>query len=318
MPIEAIELLKLIVGIFILIIPGYLWSVLLFKNLKTLERIVFGFVLNLGVLCCGMFLLDVIFGMSLTATKVFVLLAAYTIPIVVLYIFSIYRFGIPKPNFTYLKTSKYMLLLLILAFTVFMIFLPHWSDDYFLPFHVDEWIHWSFSQAVIKDGSSAFTNPYTGSGITQSLEMGFHCITASVKWITGTTFNTIVVFMPSIIAIFVSLAAFNIGERSERKFGLEAAFLVIFIPTTCRMVGPSFYVAVTMGLLFLLFIMWLGQLRKILAALFIPIFIWCAFLIHPPTALAGIIIAFSYALLRVLEKDLSPVGATATSEGRTC
>lgn len=303
MPIEAIELLKLIAGIFILIIPGYLWSFLLFKDLKALERIVFGFVLSLGVICCGMFLLDVVFSLPLTATKVFILLAAYTIPVVVLYIFSIYRFGLPKPNFAYLKTSKYILLLLILVFTVFMIFLPHWSDNYFLPFHVDEWIHWGYSQAVIESGSTAFTNPYTGSGIAQSLELGFHCITASVKWITGITFNTIVVFMPSIIAIFTSLAAFNIGERSKRKFGLEAALLVSFIPTTCRMMGPSFYVAVAMGMLFLLFIVWLGQLRKILAALLIPFFIWCVFLIHPPTALAGIIITFSYALLLALEKE---------------
>lgn len=303
MPIEAIELLKLIVGIFILIIPGYLWSFLLFKELKTLERIVFGFVLGLGVLCCGMFLLDVVFGLPLTTTKVFILLAVYTMPVVVLYLLSIYRSGLPRLHLPSLKNPKYILLLLILAFTVFMIFLPHWSDNYYLPFHVDEWIHWEYSRAVIEDGSSAFTNPYTGSGTTQSLEMGFHCITAGIKWITGTTFNTIVVFMPSIIAIFASLTAFIIGERAERKFGLEAALLVAFIPTTCRFLGPSFYVAVAMGLLFLLFIMWLGQHRKILAALLIPFFLWCAFLIHPPTALAGIIIAFSYALLLVLEKE---------------
>lgn len=303
MPIEAIELLKLIVGIFILIIPGYLWSFLLFKELKTLERIVFGFVLGLGVLCCGMFLLDVVFGLPLTTTKVFILLAVYTIPVVVLCLLSIYRSGLPRLHLPSLKNPKYILLLLILAFTVFMIFLPHWSDNYYLPFHVDEWIHWEYSRAVIEDGSSAFTNPYTGSGTTQSLEMGFHCITAGIKWITGTTFNTIVVFMPSIIAIFASLTAFIIGERAERKFGLEAALLVAFIPTTCRFLGPSFYVAVAMGLLFLLFIMWLGQHRKILAALLIPFFLWCAFLIHPPTALAGIIIAFSYALLLVLEKE---------------
>ena len=295
--------MKLIAGIFILIIPGYLWSFLLFKDLKTLERIVFGFVLSLGVICCGMFLLDVVFSLPLTATKVFILLAAYTIPVVVLYIFSIYRFGLPKLHLEYFKNPRIMLLILILAFSVFMIFLPHWSDHYFLPFHVDEWIHWSYSGAVMESGSSAFTGPYTGRGTIQDLEMGFHFITASLKWISGTNFNTIVVFMPSILAVFTSLAAFNIGERSERKFGLEAAFLVIFIPTTCRMLGPSFYVAVAMGLLFLLFIMWLGQLRKILAALLIPFFIWCVFLIHPPTALAGIIIAFSYALLLALEKE---------------
>jgi len=302
-PVEPFELLKIVIGISIITIPGYLWSFLFFKNLKPLERLVFGFLLILGVICCGTFTIDVLFSQPVTGTKVFLLLAVYSIPSVVLYILSIYRSGLPKPNLEFFKKPKFILLLLIIAFSVFMIFLPHWSDNYYLPFHVDEWIHWDYSRAMMKTGSSAFTNPYTGSGTVRSLELGFHFITASIKWITGATFNSIVVFMPSIIAVFTSLAAFNIGERSERKFGLEAALLVSFIPTTCRMMGPSFYVAVTMGLLFVVFIIWLGQLRKTLAALLIPFFIWCVFLVHPPSALAGIIIAFLYAILLILEKE---------------
>jgi hypothetical protein len=104
--------------------------------------------------------------------------------------------------------------MVILAFAAFMIFLPHLSNGYYLPFHVDEWIHWQYSRAVMEQGSSVFVDPYTGSGTTRSLESGFHYITASLKWTTDISFNTIFVFMPSIIAIFASLAAFNIGERS--------------------------------------------------------------------------------------------------------
>lgn len=303
MPVEPFELLKIVIGIFIITIPGYLWSFLLFKDLKTLERLVFGFLLSLGVICCGTFAMDVFFGQSVTSTKVFILLAVYSIPSVVLYILFIYRYGLPKPNLEFFKKPKFILLLLLLTFSVFMIFLPHWSDNFYLPFHVDEWIHWKYSRAVMETGSSSFTNPYTGNGIIQSLELGFHFITASIKWITGATFNSIVVFMPSIIAVFTSLVAFNIGERLERKFGLEAALIVSFLPTTCRMMGPSFYVAVSLGLLFIVFIIWLGQLRRALAALLIPFFIWCVFLIHPPSALACIIIAFLYAHLLILEKE---------------
>lgn len=303
MPLEQFELLKIVSVIFIIIIPGYLWSFLLFKDLKILERLVFGLILSLGIICCGAFAIDILFDQPVTSIKIFILLAVYSIPSVVLYILSINRFGLPKPNLYFLKKPKFILLLLILAFSVFMIFLPHWSDNFYLPFHVDEWIHWEYSKAVMESGSSSFTNPYTGNGVIQSLEIGFHFITASIKWITNASFNSIVVFMPSIIAIFTSLVAFNIGERSERKYGLEAALLVSFIPTTCRMMGPSFYVAVSLGLLFIVFIIWLGQLRKALAALLIPFFIWCVFLIHPPSALACIIITFLYALLLILEKE---------------
>lgn len=303
MPIETIELLKLIGGIFVLIIPGYLWSYLFFKNLEPLERLVFGFVLGLGVLCFGTFMLDMVFGLPVTQNKIFILFAVYTIPILVLYIIFIIKYGMPKLNLNYFKNPKFILLILILAFSVFMISLPHWSDNYFLPFHVDEWIHWSYSKSIIESGSSAFIDPYIGSGAVQSLEMGFHFIIASINWLTGSSFVTIFVFMPSILAVFMCLTAFNIGERTERKFGLEAAFLVSFIPTTCRFLGPSFFVAVALGLLFIVFIAWLGGLRKLQAALLIPFFIWCTFLIHPPTALAGLIIAFSYSILLLLEKE---------------
>ncbi|MFW6122276.1 MAG: hypothetical protein ACOC80_15445 [Petrotogales bacterium] len=303
MPIETIELVKLIGGIFALIIPGYLWSYLFSENIEPLERFVFGFLLGLGVLCFGPFMLDVVFGLPITQNKILVLLATYTIPIIIMYIVSISKYGLAKPNLNYFKNPKFILLILILAFSVFMISLPHWSDHYFLPFHVDEWIHWSYSKSVIESGSSSFINPYTGGGVVQSLELGFHFIIASINWFTGSNFVTVFVFMPSIIAVFVGLTAFNIGERAERKFGLEAAFLVSFIPTTCRFLGPSFFVPVALGLLFIAFLIWLGALRKLSAALLIPFFIWCTFLIHPPTALAALIIIFSYALLLILEKE---------------
>ena len=250
-----------------------------------------------------MFTLDVLLDLPLTALKVFLLLAVYGVSSVVVFFYFIYKSGLPKLHSSSLKNPKVLLLLGILAFTVFMAFLPHLSNGYYLPFHVDEWIHWEYSRAVMEQGSSVFINPYTGNGTIRSLESGFHYITASLKWITGSSFNTIVVFMPAVIMLFMSLAAFAIGERSERKFGLEAAFLIAFIPTTCRILGPSFYIALSMGLLFTIFIIWLAQLKKMLATLLIPVFIWCVFLIHPPTALACIIIIFLYGLVLLLEKE---------------
>jgi hypothetical protein len=303
MPVEFVELAKLIGGIILLIVPGYLWSFFLFKDLRSLERIAFGFVLSLGVFCCGMFVIDVLLGLPLTAIKVFLLLAVYAASSVAVFFYSIYKSGLPKLHLSFLKQPKLLLLVIILAFAAFMIFLPHLSNGYYLPFHVDEWIHWQYSRAVMEQGSSVFIDPYTGSGTIRSLESGFYYITASLKWITGTTFDTIVVFMPAVVMLFMSLIAFAIGERSERKFGLEAAFLIAFVPTTCRMLGPSFYVALAMGLLFTIFIIWLAQLKKLLATLLIPVFIWCVLLIHPPTALACIIITFLYGLVLLLEKE---------------
>jgi hypothetical protein len=184
-----------------------------------------------------------------------------------------------------------------------MMLLPHLTNNYYLPFHVDEWIHWSLSRAVIEQGSTTIINPYLGSGIFPNHEIGFHLATASIHWISTSTLSTIFLFMPALLGALVSLIAFVIGHRSSRRFGLEAAFLVAFIPTTVRFLGPSFYTPSTMSLLFLLFLIWLAQLRTLQSTILIPVFVFCIFLIHPVFALAGIGILLVYALLLIPEKD---------------
>ena len=304
MPVEFVELAKLIGGIILLIVPGYLWSFILFPKITHLERIVFGFVLGLSVLSCGMFILNVIFGITLTYTVIWLLLALYTIPvlIIIIYCLLVFKFEIKKPSFKDFKNPKLLLLVFVLGFTVFMIFLPHLKDGYFLPFHVDEWEHWSYSRAVAESGSTSFVNPYLGQGILQPLEIGFNLVVSGISWISGSNFVTIFVFMPSLIAVFTSLAAFNIGEKTERKFGLEAAFFVALIPTTCRMMGPSFFVPLALGLLFIVLIIWILQQKTYQAMLLIPFIIWCMFLIHPPTALAGFMVSIIFTVLFLFEK----------------
>jgi hypothetical protein len=221
--------------------------------------------------------------------------------VIYLYLFRELRF--PKLRLDYFKDPKLIILGFILLFSAFLVFLPHFTNNYYLPFHVDEWEHYCYTRAFIESGTSSFTNPYTGTGISQSLELGFHYISSTILWTSGVSINSIFLFMPSFIAIFIGLTVFNIGERSLRKFGLEGAFIVSFIPTTCRMMGPSFFVPLALGLLFLTFILWLNQIRKIKAIIIIPFFIWCTFIIHPPTALACLIVVLLYSLLLFTEKE---------------
>ena len=310
MPIEPVELVKLIGGIVLITIPGYLWSFLFAKKLTRPERLAFGFVFTWVTLTVAAFMLSVLFDIPITQTTILFLFILYTIPVLVLYGLSLYRFGRPKIDLTAIKNKKYILLLVILGFSFFMMFLPHLANTYYLPFHVDEWIHWSYTRGVIESGATAFLNPYTGSGTIINQEIGFHIATGCLNWLSGSTLLTIFLFMPAILAVFSSLIAFNIGERNDRKFGLEAAFLVAFIPTTVRFLGPSFYVAVTLGLLLLIFTIWLGQLKKFQGALFIAGFIWTMFIVHPPTALAGVVIMLIYAIFLAIEKEYTIAGLT--------
>src|SRR4030042_2303380 len=100
MPVEFVELAKLISGIILLIVPGYLWSFILFPKITHLERIVFGFVSGLCVLSCGMFILNVVFGITLTYTVIWLLFAFYNIPVLIITIYCllVFKFDFKKPS----------------------------------------------------------------------------------------------------------------------------------------------------------------------------------------------------------------------------
>lgn len=325
MPIEIIELAKLILGIMLFIIPGYLWSFLFLKksSITRLERIMFGFVLSLSLFILSFFAFDLILKIPVTFAKTLFVYFVYTGVIIVLFLVSIKKKGLPKQTKAFISTIKQvsknprqtvkenrtvhvsLLLFGILIFAFFMGFLPHLKESFYLPFHVDEWIHWTRTESMMETGFTEFINPWLGRGIDRSLEPGFNYMIGSLSWLTGVSFNTMFIFMPALITVFTSFAAFNLGNKFEKPFGLEAAVFIPVIPTTCRMMGPSFFVPVATGLFFLIFLLWFLQLKKpLILSLFIPIGLWTLFLIHPPTALAGIIITFIYAVMLVFDKKL--------------
>jgi len=323
MPVDIIDLSRLIGAIVLLLIPGYLWSFLFLKqkDITRLERVVFGFVLSISMFVLAFFTFDLILNIPITQNKTILLYTVYTAVIFILFAISIIKKGMPnqtKQFFASIKTlikqpkqtlaaNKTMQILLLLAgvliFAAYMGFLPHLKDGYFLPFHVDEWIHWTYSKSFMEAGQTIFTNPYLGTGLSRSLEPGFIYIISTISWLTGVSFNTMFIFMPAIITMLASLTAFILGNRHKRRFGLEAALCIAVIPTTCRMMGPSFFVPVATGLFFLVFLLWFLQTEKpILLTLFVPVGLWVIFLIHPPTALAGIIITFVYAIMLLFDK----------------
>jgi len=305
MPVEPAELLKLLIGLIFLTIPGYLSSYLFSRNLMFLERAVFGLLSTLAFLTIACFAFNSLFHISITQTIIWLLYAIFLIPILIVTIYlkilgRLHLSMIPKGV---LKTPTTLLLLILLSFCFLLMFLPHLSNQYYLPFHVDEWIHYSSTRALLEQGTTSFINPYTGSGIISLPEKGFYLTTALLHGVSTTNLTTIFLFMPALIGVLLSLTAFIIGQRSPRRFGLEAAFLVTFLPTTVRYLGPSFYVASTLGLLLLLFLIWLAQLKTLRSILLIPVFIFYLFLVHPSIVLAAIGILLVYTVFLLIEKD---------------
>jgi len=310
MPIDIIDLARLIGGIILIIIPGYLWSYVFLSTIQWYERILFGFCTTL--LGCSFILFTVNMFLSIDITHVvfWLIYSSATIIAIILLFFLWLRKkeknhlfqALNEKIILVLKNPKTWVIVGILIFSGTMMFLPHIREGYYLPFHVDEWEHWVLTRSVMGSGSTSFINPYLGTGILQPQEIGFHLITASIVWASVCQLNTIFVFMPFLIGVLLSLVAFCIGDRCKPRFGMYAGFIVAFIPTTCRMMGPSFFVPVSLGLVFVGFCLWLAQQEKIIGSLLLAGTISSTFIMHAPTALAELIVVLSYAFFLLFEK----------------
>lgn len=303
------DIIVFLLGLMVLSGPGIIWSYIFFEKISLLERLMFGFILGISFVIGSFFLLDMLLGLPLTQLKLQILVLVYWLVGFIVFALSRYYYRIRSdsdplhlPHLDLSGWENHLLLFGILVVAFLLGLLPHLDGSYYIPLHVDEWIHWSYSSSVMETGSSSFVSPYTGSGLIRDLESGHHYLTAGLIWLSGASMRTIFVFMPALLVCISSLFAYMIGENHKQKFGLIAALFVPLVPTTCRYLGPSFFVPVALGMVFILAVIWLTQLKSWWATLMLPGFLWIVFLIHPPTALAAIIAAFLGMVMLLFEK----------------
>ncbi|MEA1985614.1 MAG: hypothetical protein U9N13_08200, partial [Euryarchaeota archaeon] len=188
--------------------------------------------------------------------------------------------------------NKHVWLILILLLAFHLNFTPHNDDQY--PVHVDEWVNYAISQAILDEGNVIYTEPFMGEKIiTNDLEIGLRTFLAVFKDLTGFSWIFIFRYMPGIIFLITVLGVYIFANRGG--YGLQAAFLAALIPTSFRLIGPGFLVAVGVGLMFLPLSLFLAYNTKKYHVLFI--FTAFLFLLHPPTALAVIAVLIPFVLL---------------------
>ncbi|MBI2935850.1 MAG: hypothetical protein HYY31_03445, partial [Chloroflexi bacterium] len=135
----------------------------------------------------------------------------------------------------------------VLAFVFTMAFLP--KDNYRYPLHVDEWFHFTLARSTLETGHTSFENPYfgeKGSRVGLYREAGFHVLLSEVKLVSGVSWLTLFRFMPALVLVAVAFLVYILGRRDG--FGLEGAALVGLMPTTLKLLGPSFLVPLGVGL----------------------------------------------------------------------
>ncbi len=203
-----------------------------------------------------------------------------------------------NPARPYTRFQPY-LLLAILALAFFIGMIPKLNYPY--PVHVDEWTHWAYSQAVVTNGSISFTDPLVGNkttGFISNLEIGYHVFNGIFQMISGLPWLIIIRYLPSLIFVFTVLSVYILARR--QGFGLEAALCTCLVITTVGILGPAFFVAVALGLLFLplLFFLLLNyrSWRSLLLVFLVILFLMLA---HPPSAVLAVLALVPFYLLNL-------------------
>ncbi len=175
-----------------------------------------------------------------------------------------------------------LLLGVILVLAFFITSIPRWQ--YLYPLHIDEWMHYGQVQSLIETGHITYPNPFdSGKAVSPDTEIGFHLLLGELKLITGISWLSLFRFSTGIILALLAFMVYALGR--ERGFGLGAAFLVVFIPTTTRFLGPAFLVPVALGLTFIPLTLFV--LHRLMLDIRGPLILFLIFFsllfLHPPT-----------------------------------
>lgn len=200
-------------------------------------------------------------------------------------------------------------LLPILALAFFIAFIPHLNYPY--PVHGDEWMHMTYSKAIMEAGRITFVEPFYGQWTYENVhpETGFYLLWGIFQQITGLSWMAIVRYFPGIIFMLTVLSVYILARREG--FGWEAALFTCLIPTSVGILGPAFLVPMATGLLFIPLCLFLVFNFKTWSS-YLLLFVFTCFLLsmHGLTAIGLVIILIPYILLNLKGNFRHSLGIT--------
>lgn len=202
------------------------------------------------------------------------------------------------------------ILVLILIITAIFAYYPHHGYDY--PMHRDEWINLAVSKAIIDAESINYVEPFYGNRVVDySIEIGLRLWLSEMLLASDMSEYTLMKYLPIFMSCFIVFSVFLFARRLG--YGLEAAFFTALIPTTIRLLGPAFVVAVSLAVAFMVLTAYIAfkQNKKKVDYVVLFLFLIFIFLVHPPTAIATYILLLLYVALyrdvKVLAVLLIPI-----------
>lgn len=190
----------------------------------------------------------------------------------------------PWPHLLTRAMTRRALLVGVVVFGMWLVFVP--KLDYRFPLHVDEWWSLGMAKGIVEQRTADIVDPFTGEWkFAYNPEVGFHLWLAYFQGLTGIEWFTIYRVFPMFLfaALLVSVYAFC--EKSG--FGVEAAFFTTLMPTTVRILGPSFLAPVTLGLVLIIAsLVVAARTRGLYSYGLLGAIAVFSFQMHPPTTVA--------------------------------
>ncbi|HWG92316.1 MAG TPA: hypothetical protein VNZ52_15815 [Candidatus Thermoplasmatota archaeon] len=286
-------LLALVAGPLLLVLPGYLILLPLTPGWGHLPRAAVGAAVTVSALALGAWGLSAL-GVPYVSSTVWGLWAAMVA-------LGILLAGLTRRTWLPLAplqvTREHLLLGAIVLLSWGLLYMPRW--DYALPLHVDEWWPLAAGTAMERQGTVDIVDPRLGLWtFAQNPEVGFHLFVTNLRYLTGADWLALFNVGPLLLSAFTLVAVWACGRREG--YGLEAALVVAFLPTSVRVLGPQFFVPLALGLFFIpaAFLLFTSTrpLRTLPVLLLLLVFVFFA---HPQSAAAASILIGTYALLTV-------------------
>jgi hypothetical protein len=287
------NILQVILILLLLLLPGFLWARILFPEKWLREQLSLAPGLSLAILIPVSFLIWGPLEVSVDAWGSFLIFLCCSLPPVL--ILTIKNMSWPKtlvPCVTSLNCYKtalgrirtemrreHVILLLAIIFAVILNFQPHFS--YLHPLHTDEWHY------VIRAQDLGNSRSYLDWAKTYP-ETGYLSLLALLHSFSGISLFDLALALPALILSYAFVLFYMLG----RKFGPGHViiFPLLLIPSTVRYLGPVLLVPVALFLVTFPLALLIIQNKRIGTILFLPFPIICQLLVHPPTAIALLVV----------------------------
>ena len=184
-----------------------------------------------------------------------------------------------------MKKLLLLLLIILLGLGFYTSYLPHLSYDY--PLHVDEWVHFTYSQHISDDAPLYF------GGESNSLEHGFHLLLSTLNSV-GVPYLFMFEFFAGFLSILILLSIFVLVRKYfDEKTALFSVLFMVLLKSSVQLLGPMFFVPMAVGL----FLIPVGLFLVESKLLFL--IVSSILMIHPPSGIALLILLGCYSLLNL-------------------